>query len=126
MSLTNNATLLLVEDNEVNREMLMRRLHRAGYSVRSAADGREALACIAAEQPALVLLDMNLPIKDGWTVAREIRAELGLTELPIIALTAHAMATDRAKALAAGCDDYATKPIDFPGLLGKIEGFLAP
>ena len=105
MSLTNNATLLLVEDNEVNREMLMRRLHRAGYSVRSAADGREALACIAAEQPALVLLDMNLPIKDGWTVAREIRAELGLTELPIIALTAHAMATDRAKALAAGCDD---------------------
>ena len=126
MSLTNNATLLLVEDNEVNREMLMRRLHRAGYSVRSAADGREALACIAAEQPALVLLDMNLPIKDGWTVASEIRAELGLTELPIIALTAHAMATDRAKALAAGCDDYATKPIDFPGLLGKIEGFLAP
>lgn len=126
MSPTKNATLLLVEDNEVNREMLMRRLQRAGYSVRSAADGREALACIAAEQPALVLLDMNLPIKDGWTVAREIRAELGLTELPIIALTAHAMATDRAKALAAGCDDYATKPIDFPGLLGKIEGFLAP
>ena len=126
MSPTKNATLLLVEDNEVNREMLMRRLQRAGYSMRSAADGREALACIAAEQPALVLLDMNLPIKDGWTVAREIRAELGLTELPIIALTAHAMATDRAKALAAGCDDYATKPIDFPGLLGKIEGFLAP
>ena len=126
MSPTKNATLLLVEDNEVNREMLMRRLQRAGYSVRSAADGREALACIAAQQPALVLLDMNLPIKDGWTVAREIRAELGLTELPIIALTAHAMATDRAKALAAGCDDYATKPIDFPGLLGKIEGFLAP
>ena len=125
MDATQNQPLLLVEDNEVNREMLVRRLRRAGYDVSSAADGKAALDSVASEQPALVLLDMNLPIKDGWTVAREIRSELGLTDLPIIALTAHAMATDRDKALAAGCDDYATKPIDFPELLKKIERFLS-
>ncbi len=124
MDITQSKPLLLVEDNEVNREMLVRRLRRAGYEVRSAADGKAALDSVVSEQPALVLLDMNLPIKDGWTVAQEIRSELGLTDLPIIALTAHAMATDRDKALAAGCDDYATKPIDFPELLNKIERFL--
>lgn len=125
MDATQNKPLLLVEDNEVNREMLVRRLRRAGYVISSAADGKAALDSVVSEQPSLVLLDMNLPIKDGWTVAREIRSELGLTDLPIIALTAHAMATDRDKALAAGCDDYATKPIDFPELLKKIERFLS-
>lgn len=116
--------LLLVEDNELNRDMLSRRLHRAGYTALIAVDGAEALAVIEAEKPSLVLLDMNLPVVDGWTVCQRVRANPDLADTPIIALTAHAMTADREKALAAGCDDYATKPIDFPALITKIQKLL--
>jgi CheY-like chemotaxis protein len=116
--------LLLVEDNELNRDMLSRRLHRAGYTTLIAVDGAEALAIIESEQPALVLLDMNLPVINGWSVCQKVRANPELAATPIIALTAHAMSEDREKALAAGCDDYATKPIDFPALIAKIRKLL--
>ncbi|MEM1143136.1 MAG: response regulator [Pseudomonadota bacterium] len=116
--------LLLVEDNEMNRDMLSRRLHRAGFETRLATDGQQALDSARGQTPDLVLLDMNLPVLDGWSVCREIRADQKLASLPIIALTAHAMADDRARALEVGCDDYATKPIDFPTLLEKIRALL--
>lgn len=119
------AQLLLVEDNELNRDMLSRRLKRAGFDALIAEDGAKALACIEAARPALVLLDMNLPVIDGWSVCRQVRANSELAATPIIALTAHAMPEDRDKALDAGCDDYATKPIDFPALLEKIRRLLA-
>lgn len=119
-----NGTVLLVEDNAVNREMLMRRLTRAGHCVIAAEDGSEALEKMRAEQPAVVLMDMNLPVLDGWTACREAQADPGIANIPIIALTAHAMDSDREQALAAGCVDYATKPIDFPGLLAKIDTWL--
>lgn len=118
--------LLLVEDNAMNRDMLSRRLQRAGFDTLLAQDGAQALEQIAAQRPGLVLLDMNLPIVDGWSVCRRVRANPQLRDIPIIALTAHAMAEDRDRALAAGCDDYATKPIDFPALLDKIRDLLAP
>lgn len=112
--------LLLVEDNEMNRDMLSRRLSRRGYEVEVAVDGGQAVEK-AASQPDLILLDMSLPVMDGWTVATKLKAEEGTRSIPIIALTAHAMVGDREKALAAGCDDYETKPIvDFPRLLDKI------
>lgn len=117
--------LLLVEDNELNRDMLSRRLHRAGYSTLIAEDGGKALEIISSKRPALVLLDMNLPVLNGWTVCERVRASEAIADIPIIALTAHAMAEDRDKALAAGCDDYATKPVDFPALLKKIEYLLS-
>lgn len=113
--------VLLVEDNELNRDMLIRRLKRAGIAVISAGDGAEALRLMAEARPSVVLMDMNLPVMDGWTAVRTARADSELCDIPIIALTAHAMETDRQSALKAGCDDYATKPIDFPGLLAKIE-----
>ncbi|MDP5054220.1 MAG: response regulator [Congregibacter sp.] len=116
--------LLLVEDNELNRDMLSRRLKRAGFEALIAEDGAKALACIEAHRPALVLLDMNLPVIDGWSVCRQVRANQDIADTPIIALTAHAMPEDRDKALVAGCDDYATKPIDFPALLEKIRRLL--
>ncbi|EED32585.1 two-component response regulator [gamma proteobacterium NOR5-3] len=116
--------LLLVEDNELNRDMLSRRLKRAGFEALIAEDGAKALASIESERPALVLLDMNLPVMDGWSVCRAVRAKPELAHTPIIALTAHAMAEDRDRALEAGCDDYATKPIDFPALLEKIARLL--
>tara|TARA_R110002072_G_scaffold80448_1_gene184904 strand:+ start:145 stop:528 length:384 start_codon:yes stop_codon:yes gene_type:complete len=112
--------VLLVEDNELNRDMLKRRLSRAGFEVVTAGDGQEALDRLRTITANVVLLDMNLPIKDGWTTCSEIRQDPALSETPIIALTAHAMNEDREKAMAAGCDDYATKPIDFPDLLEKI------
>lgn len=118
--------VLLVEDNEINRDMLIRRLSRAGYTVVAAGDGAEALDKMRAEHPALVLLDMNLPVKDGWTTCQEARSDAVLSEIPIIALTAHAMDSDREHALSIGCNDYATKPIDFPDLLKKIERLLTP
>lgn len=118
------APLLLVEDNEMNRDMLSRRLARAGFETIVATDGGEALAMIQRERPALVLLDMNLPVLDGWTVCERTRKDANTAGIPIIALTAHAMSADRERALAAGCDDYATKPIDFPDLLQKIEALL--
>lgn len=116
--------ILLVEDNELGRDMLSRRLHRAGFDVLTAADGERALALMRERQPALVLMDMSLPVMDGWTACRSARADPTLQEIPIIALTAHAMASDRQNALAAGCDDFATKPVDFPQLLEKIRRFI--
>ena len=116
--------LLLVEDNEVTREMLQRRLQRVGYTLDCAADGQEALDKMRDVKPALVLLDINLPVKDGWTVAKEAGSDSDIQDIPIIALTAHAMESDRQQALASGCRDYATKPIDFPALVIKIENLL--
>jgi two-component system cell cycle response regulator DivK len=113
--------VLLVEDNAMNRDMLSRRLQRAGFEVVPAVNGEEALASMASDSPDLVLMDMSLPVMDGWTACREARSKPDLKDIPIIALTAHAMESDREAALAAGCNDYATKPIDFPALLGKIE-----
>ena len=117
--------ILLVEDNELNRDMLSRRLLRANYTVLTAADGVEALRVIREQRPDVVLLDMNLPVKDGWTTCREVREDPGIANTRIIALTAHAMGEDKARAMAAGCNDYATKPVDFPELLEKISQ-LAP
>jgi CheY-like chemotaxis protein len=116
--------ILLVEDNAINCEMLARRLTRAGFRVVTAADGEQALQMMASEAPALVLMDMNLPVLDGWSACRAARQDPQLRDIPIIALTAHAMEADRQSALAAGCDDYATKPIDFPGLLATIQRLL--
>ena len=117
--------LLLVEDNEMNRDMLTRRLERKGFTIEAAGDGEEALRKIAASRPDLVLMDMNLPIFNGWATCRELRTNPETETLPIIALTAHAMAEDEQKARAAGCNDYTTKPIDFPLLLAKIDKLLS-
>jgi len=116
-----SSPVLLVEDNELNRDMLTRRLNRAGLTVIAAVDGEQALKLMAEHAPSVVLMDMNLPVKDGWTACREARDNEQLRHIPIIALTAHAMEADRIHALEAGCDDFATKPIDFPELLAKIE-----
>ena len=116
--------ILLVEDNEMNRDMLSRRLLRKGYEVALAVDGGEGVAMTASEQPDLVLMDMSLPGLNGWDATRQIKATPALAAIPVIALTAHAMANDREQALAAGCDDYDTKPIDLPRLLEKIETLL--
>ena len=113
--------VLLVEDNEVNRDMLVRRLERAGHRVSTAADGEAALQAMRELQPGVVLMDMNLPVKDGWTACAEAQTDAAIASIPIIALTAHAMEEDRHRALAAGCRDYATKPVDFPDLLAKIS-----
>jgi len=118
--------ILLVEDNELNRDMLVRRLKRAGHEVITAGDGQQALDLMLSEQPRLVLMDMNLPVLDGWSACQQARQDGRLAHIPIIALTAHAMATDRLKAMEAGCDDYATKPVDFPDLLAKIEHLTQP
>lgn len=117
----NDPTILLVEDNELNRDMMVRRLKRAGLEVITAGDGQQALDAMVDKQPAVVLMDMNLPVMDGWTASRTAKADERIKQIPIIALTAHAMEADRLAALEAGCDDYATKPVDFPGLLIKIE-----
>jgi CheY-like chemotaxis protein len=116
--------LLLVEDNEMNRDMLSRRLQRRGYEVVVAVDGEEGLAMARTESPALVLMDMSLPGLDGWEVTRRLKAEPATRAIPVIALTAHAMTGDREKALAAGCDDFDTKPVEFARLLEKIETLL--
>jgi CheY-like chemotaxis protein len=118
------AKILLVEDNEMNRDMLSRRLQRKGYEVLLAVDGQQGVDICRAELPSLLLLDMSLPVKDGWQVARELKADSKVKHVPIIALTAHAMADDRQRALLAGCDDYDTKPVDLPRLLAKIEKLL--
>jgi two-component system, cell cycle response regulator DivK len=115
---------LLVEDNEMNRDMLSRRLLRNGYQVVLAGDGGEGLAVARAESPDLILMDMSLPVLDGWEVTRQLKSEPGTREIPVIALTAHAMAGDRQKALLAGCDDFDTKPVELPRLLTKIEALL--
>lgn len=117
--------ILLVEDNELNRDMLSRRLLRANYTVLTAGDGEEALRVIREQRPDVVLLDMNLPVKDGWTTCQEVREDPSIENTRIIALTAHAMGEDKARAMAAGCNDYATKPVDFPELLEKISQLAA-
>ena len=117
-------TILIVEDNELNRDMLSRRLSRKGYEVLLAVDGAGGIAVAAARTPDLILMDMSLPVLDGWEATRRLKADERLRTIPIIALTAHAMATDRDKALAAGCDDYDTKPIELPRLLAKIDALL--
>jgi CheY-like chemotaxis protein len=116
--------VLLVEDNEMNRDMLSRRLVRKGYEVVMALDGRQAVEMAAAENPDVILMDMSLPVIDGWEATRQVKAAAATRTIPVIALTAHAMAGDREKALAAGCDDYDTKPIDLPRLLDKITSVL--
>ena len=117
--------ILLVEDNEDNRDMLSRRLTRKGYEVTLAVDGGEGVAQALALRPDLILMDMSLPVLDGWEATRRIKADPATRGIPIIALTAHAMSGDREKALAAGCDDYDTKPVELPRLLEKIEALLA-
>ena len=119
------ARILLVEDNELNRDMLSRRLLRSGHQVEMAVDGQEAIDMARASQPEIVLMDMSLPVIDGWEATRRLRASPDTAHLRIIALTSHAMAGDREKALAAGCDDYDTKPLDLPRLLAKIATQLA-
>jgi two-component system, cell cycle response regulator DivK len=119
------ARILLVEDNEMNRDMLSRRLERKGYEVILAVDGGEGVAMAQSQQPDLILMDMSLPVLDGWEATRAIRAETSTQAIPIIALTAHAMDGERAKALEAGCNDFDTKPVDLPRLLDKIEQHLA-
>jgi CheY-like chemotaxis protein len=117
--------ILLVEDNEMNRDMLWRRLQRRGYEVVLAMDGQNGVEKARAEAPDLVLMDMSLPILDGWEATRRLKADMATQHIPIIALTAHAMSSDREKALEAGCDDYDTKPIELPRLLQKIETLLS-
>jgi CheY-like chemotaxis protein len=118
------AKLLLVEDNEMNRDMLSRRLERRGYTVVMAVDGQQGVDMARSESPDLILLDMSLPVIDGWEAARRIKSEAETKDIPVIALTAHAMAGDKEKALQAGCDDYDTKPVELPRLLGKIQALL--
>jgi CheY-like chemotaxis protein len=118
------AKLLLVEDNEMNRDMLSRRLIKRGYEVVIAIDGKQGVDMAASQSPDLILLDMSLPVMDGWTAAGHLKEAEATREIPIIALTAHAMSGDREKALEAGCDDYDTKPVEFKRLLEKIEKLL--
>jgi CheY-like chemotaxis protein len=117
--------ILLVEDNEMNRDMLSRRLERKGYSVVIAIDGQAGINMAASESPDLILMDLSLPVVDGWEATRQIKANPDTQSIPVIALTAHAMAGDEQKALEAGCDDYDTKPVDLKRLLGKIDSLLS-
>ena len=116
--------ILLVEDNEMNRDMLSRRLARRGYEVVLALDGLSGVEMAQSHSPALVLMDMSLPVLDGWEATRRLKADPATRHIPVIALTAHAMSSDRDKAIEAGCDDYDTKPIELPRLLAKIEALL--
>lgn len=118
------AKILLVEDNEMNRDMLSRRLERRGYQVVIAVDGAQGVQMAQVEKPDLILMDMSLPVLDGWAATRQLKTLPTTQAIPIIALTAHAMSGDREKALDIGCDEYDIKPIEFPRLLGKIEAFL--
>ena len=118
------AKILLVEDNEMNRDMLSRRLARKGYQVAVAEDGQLGVEMASSETPDLILMDMSLPVIDGWEATRRIKGAAETSAIPIIALTAHAMASDREKAMEAGCDDYDTKPVELPRLLEKIERLL--
>jgi CheY-like chemotaxis protein len=117
--------ILLVEDNEMNRDMLSRRLLRKGYEVIMAVDGQEGVDLGRRERPDLILMDMSLPVLDGWEATRQLRASAETRSTPIIALTAHALSTDRERAIDAGCDDFDTKPVELPRLLAKIEALLA-
>ena len=116
--------ILLVEDNEMNRDMLSRRLRRNGYEVVIAIDGQQGVEMAASESPDLILMDMSLPVIDGWEATRRVRESEATRKIPVIALTAHAMAGDREKAIEAGCDDYDTKPVEITRLLGKITALI--
>ena len=116
--------ILLVEDNEMNRDMLSSRLERKGFEVVQAVDGMSGVCMAKIQSPDLVLMDMSLPVLDGWEATRRLKADVETRHIPVIALTAHAMSSDRDKALEAGCNDYDTKPIDLPRLLGKIDALL--
>ncbi|MEO7101299.1 MAG: response regulator [Luteolibacter sp.] len=118
------ATILLVEDNEMNSDMLTHRLQRKGYEIVLAEDGRRGVEMAQSHAPDLILMDMSLPVLDGWEATRQLKADAATRHIPIIALTAHAMSGDREKALEAGCDDYDIKPIELPRLLGKMEALL--
>ena len=118
--------ILLVEDNEMNRDMLSRRLLRNGYEVVFAVDGQQGVNMALSERPAVILMDMSLPVIDGWDATRQIKADAATRGIPVIGLTAHAMAGDREKATEAGCEDYDTKPVELARLLGKIAALLVP
>jgi CheY-like chemotaxis protein len=118
------AKILIVEDNEMNRDMLSRRLERRGYTIAIAVDGGAGVEKARTEAPDLILMDMSLPVMDGWEASRRIKSDPATAAIPIIALTAHAMTSDRDKSLQAGCNDYDTKPVELPRLLGKIEALL--
>ena len=118
------ARILIVEDNEMNRDMLSRRLARRGYEVAIAVDGEAGIAAATTERPDLILMDMSLPGMDGWEATRQLKAQEATRAIPVIGLSAHAMTGDRDKALAAGCDDYDTKPVELPRLIGKIEALI--
>jgi two-component system cell cycle response regulator DivK len=120
------ARILLIEDNEMNRDMLSRRLIRNGYEVFLAMDGQQGVDMALSERPDLILMDMSLPVIDGWEATRRIKANDATRRVPVIALTAHAMAGDREKAMEMGCDDYDTKPVEITRLLGKIAALLKP
>ncbi len=116
--------ILLVEDNEMNRDMLSRRLSRNGFEILIAVDGGQGVAMAASEKPDLILMDMSLPVMDGWEATRRVKADAATSSIPVIALTAHALVEDREKAMAAGCDDFDTKPVELPRLLDKIKRLL--
>jgi two-component system cell cycle response regulator DivK len=116
--------VLLIEDNQVNRKMLARRLAKRGYDISVAGDGAEGVVAARAERPDIILMDMSLPVMHGWDATRELKADPETSSIPIIAITAHAMSDDRDKALEAGCDDFETKPYDLPRLLEKMQGLL--
>ncbi|HUE18848.1 MAG TPA: response regulator [Stellaceae bacterium] len=116
--------ILLVEDNELNRDMLSRRLTRNGFEIIIAIDGQQGVTMASSEKPDLILMDMSLPIIDGWEATRRIKADPATNSIPVIALTAHALVQDREKAMAAGCDDFDTKPVELPRLMEKIRNFL--
>lgn len=120
------ARILLVEDNEMNRDMLSRRLERKGYETIIAVDGQEGVEMTESEKPDLILMDMSLPVLDGWEATRKLKSGASTKDIPIIGLSAHAMSGDREKALDAGCNDYDTKPVELPRLLEKIESLLNP
>lgn len=116
--------ILLVEDNEMNRDMLSRRLERRGYTLVIATDGEQGVRLAQSEKPELILMDMSLPVMDGWEATKQLKAQEATCGIPVIALTAHAMASDEQRAREAGCDDFDTKPIDLPRLIAKIEALL--
>lgn len=118
--------ILVVDDDEMNRDMLSRRLLRKGYEVVLAVNGLEAIERTSAERPELILMDLSMPVLDGYEATRRLKETAETASIPIIGLSAHAMVGDREKALAAGCDDYDTKPVELPRLLGKVEAFLSP
>jgi CheY-like chemotaxis protein len=117
--------ILLVEDNDINRDMVSRRLQRRGFAVVTAIDGTQAVDMARSEKPDVILMDMSLPVMDGWEATRQIKNDSNIKRIPVIGLTAHAMVGDREQALNAGCDDYATKPVDFEKLVGLIGRLLA-